>query len=77
MNGIPNNTDDAAIVGAIIAMAHGLGMSVVAEGVEKQDQLEFLQDKNCDEYQGFLASKPVIASEFLSLVVKNMKKLAD
>ena len=77
LNGIPNNTDDAAIVGAIIAMAHGLGMSVVAEGVEKQDQLEFLQDKNCDEYQGFLASKPVIASEFLSLVVKNMKKLAD
>ena len=74
---IPNNTDDAAIVGAIIAMAHGLGMGVVAEGIEKEEQLDFLRDRDCDEYQGFLSSKPVLASEFLALVAKNMKKLAD
>jgi diguanylate cyclase (GGDEF)-like protein len=74
---VPNNTDDAAIVGAIIAMAHGLGMGVVAEGIEKQEQLEFLRDRDCDEYQGFLSSKPILASEFLTLVARNMKKLAD
>ena len=77
LNDIPDNTDDAAIVGAIIAMAHGLGMGVVAEGIEKQEQLDFLRDRDCDEYQGYLSSKPVIASEFLALVAKNMKKLAD
>ena len=74
---IPNNTDDAAIVGAIIAMAHGLGMGVVAEGIERQEQLDFLCDCDCDEYQGFLLSKPILASDFLALVTKNMKKLAD
>jgi diguanylate cyclase (GGDEF)-like protein len=77
LNDIPNNTDDAAIVGAIIAMAHGLGMGVVAEGIEKQEQLDFLRDRDCDEYQGFLSSKPVLASEFLALVAKNMRQLAD
>lgn len=77
MNDIPNNTDDAAIVGAIIAMAHGLGMGVVAEGIERQEQLDFLRDRDCDEYQGYLLSKPILASDFLALVAKNMKKLAD
>jgi diguanylate cyclase (GGDEF)-like protein len=77
MNEIPNNTDDAAIVGAIIAMAHGLGMGVVAEGIERQEQLDFLVDRDCDEYQGYLLSKPILASDFLALVAKNMKKLAD
>jgi diguanylate cyclase (GGDEF)-like protein len=77
LNGIPDNSDDAAIVGAIISMAHGLGMSVVAEGIEKQEQLDFLRDRDCDEYQGFLVSKPVIASKFLTLLTRNRKKLAD
>ena len=77
MNEIPDNTDDAAIVGAIISMAHGLGMGVVAEGIERQEQLDFLRDRDCDEYQGYLLSKPVLASDFLALVAKNMKQLAD
>ena len=74
---VPNNTDDSAIVGAIIAMAHGLGMGVVAEGIEKQEQLEFLRDRDCDEYQGFLASKPLLASDFKALVAKNMKAFSQ
>ncbi len=74
---VPANTNDAAIVGAIISMAHGLGMNVVAEGIEEEDQLDFLRDTDCDEYQGYLASKPVLASDFQALVAKNMKKLAD
>jgi diguanylate cyclase (GGDEF)-like protein len=76
MKDIPDSTDDAAIVGAIIAMAHGLGLGVVAEGIEKQAQLEFLRDRDCDEYQGYLASKPLLPSDFVTLVAKNMKKLA-
>jgi EAL domain-containing protein (putative c-di-GMP-specific phosphodiesterase class I)/uncharacterized protein YlxP (DUF503 family) len=77
MNDVPNNSDDAAIVGAMITMAHGLGMGVVAEGIERQEQLDFLRDRDCDEYQGYLLSKPILASDFLALVAKNMKKLAD
>jgi diguanylate cyclase (GGDEF)-like protein len=76
LNDIPNNADDAAIVGAIITMAHGLGLGVVAEGIERQEQLDFLRDRDCDEYQGYLLSKPILASDFLALVAKNMKKLA-
>ncbi len=74
---VPKNTDDAAIVGAMIAMAHGLGLGVVAEGIEREQQLDFLRDRDCDEYQGFLASKPLIASEFVALVQKTNKRLAD
>jgi len=77
INDIPGNTDDAAIVGAMIAMAHGLGLGVVAEGIENQEQLDFLRDRDCDEYQGFLSSKPLLASDFMKLVARNMKRLAD
>ena len=77
LNDIPENSNDAAIVGAIITMAHGLGMGVVAEGIERQEQLDFLRDRDCDEYQGYLLSKPILASDFVALVTKNMKQLAD
>ncbi|HEX2826796.1 MAG TPA: EAL domain-containing protein [Burkholderiales bacterium] len=56
--------DRAAIVTAIIAMAHSLGLSVVAEGIETEPQLAFLGAQGCDEYQGYFKSKPVPASEF-------------
>jgi diguanylate cyclase (GGDEF)-like protein/PAS domain S-box-containing protein len=58
---IPTNADDTAITTAIIAMAHTLKLSVVAEGVETTDQLAFLQTQHCDEIQGYLLSKPVPA----------------
>ncbi|MGZ5040248.1 MAG: putative bifunctional diguanylate cyclase/phosphodiesterase, partial [Usitatibacter sp.] len=60
---ISADTDDAAIVQAIIAMAHGLRLRVVAEGVESEGQLEFLRALDNDEYQGFLFSKPLPARE--------------
>ncbi len=54
----------SAIVAAIIAMAHSMGMNVVAEGVENEHQLQFLKARGCDEYQGFLVSKPLLPEEF-------------
>jgi diguanylate cyclase (GGDEF)-like protein len=54
---------DAAIVQAIITLAHGLQLRVVAEGVEREDQLEFLRGLDTDEYQGFLYSRALPARE--------------
>ena len=50
---LPHNRDDLAITRAVIAMAHGLSMTVVAEGVEEQCQFDALRDEGCDEFQGF------------------------
>lgn len=60
----------AALVKAIIAMAHSMGMDVIAEGVEHKEQLEFLGANNCDTMQGFFFSKPVPPDEFEKMLVK-------
>ncbi|TYQ30917.1 EAL domain-containing protein [Pseudanabaena sp. UWO310] len=59
----PQNRDDAAITSAIIAMAHNLNLRVIAEGVEREEQLEFLRSHNCDAVQGYLFSRPIPADE--------------
>lgn len=61
IRGLGQGSEDAAITRAIIAMAHGLSLKVVAEGVEREDQLEFLRAERCDEVQGYLISRPVEA----------------
>ncbi len=58
LEGVPANTDDAAIISVIIALAHRLEIRVVAEGVETQEQLSFLMEQGCDGLQGFLLGKP-------------------
>ncbi|WP_236715589.1 GGDEF domain-containing phosphodiesterase [Pseudomonas sp. BMS12] len=60
--------EDAAITRAIIAMAHGLELKVVAEGVETQAQMDFLKLQRCDEIQGYLISPPVPAAQFAELL---------
>ena len=59
VNDIPADSDDSALTRAIIAMGHSLGLHVVAEGVERSDQLEFLRREGCDEYQGYLFARPM------------------
>jgi diguanylate cyclase (GGDEF)-like protein/PAS domain S-box-containing protein len=61
IRGLAEGSGDAAITRAIIAMAHGLSLKVVAEGVECPEQLEFLKAEGCDEVQGYLISRPVEA----------------
>ncbi len=53
---------DAAMVTAIIDLAHGLGLAATAEGVETEEQLRFLRERGCDEFQGFLISRPLAAA---------------
>lgn len=60
--------EDAAIVTAIIGMAKSLGFKTIAEGVETQDQLDFLIAQRCDEVQGYLFSKPVPAEDFAKML---------
>jgi diguanylate cyclase (GGDEF)-like protein len=54
---ITNDPDDAAIVDAIVSLAHNLRLRVIAEGVETREQLEYLRSRGCDEVQGFLYSR--------------------
>lgn len=62
INSLPGDAADAAIVGAVLAMARGLGLAVVAEGVETQGQLDFLQQAGCELVQGFLYARPAPAA---------------
>lgn len=61
LQGIPANHDHLAITRAIIDFAHGLGVSVIAQGAETRQQVEFLREHNCDSVQGFYFSEPVSA----------------
>ena len=57
---------DVAVTRAIIAIGHGLGLTVVAEGVESEEQFAILREEKCDEIQGFLISPPVPGDQFTS-----------
>ena len=65
---IPEDEDDMAICGAVIAMAHHLKLSVVAEGVETEAQMAFMREHGCDSIQGYYVSKPLPADEFTELL---------
>jgi EAL domain-containing protein (putative c-di-GMP-specific phosphodiesterase class I) len=74
---IPENKSDSDLVDAVIAMAHKLHMKVVAEGVENEQQLEFLRWHKCDAIQGYYYSKPCSGEQVLSLLTNNTKSISS
>jgi diguanylate cyclase (GGDEF)-like protein/PAS domain S-box-containing protein len=72
MRNFPQNSENRAITEAIIAMGKTLSLTVVAEGVETQDQWNFLRDHVCDEMQGFYFSKPIPPDQFTDLLSKQI-----
>ncbi|MEO8458107.1 MAG: EAL domain-containing protein [Chloroflexota bacterium] len=69
--GVTTDANDAAIASATIAMAHSLKLKVTAEGVETVEQLAFYRTHGCDEFQGYLLSKPCPADQLTELVCSN------
>lgn len=65
---IDTDADDRVITDTIIIMAHTLGLTVIAEGVETQEQMDYLREKGCDEAQGFLVSHPLEADDCLEFL---------
>ncbi|MHB8551087.1 MAG: EAL domain-containing protein, partial [Acidiferrobacterales bacterium] len=68
---IPTDPNDSAIAQAIIAMAHNLGIQVIAEGVETSAQRAFLRTHHCDGMQGYLFSKPLGPEKMTRLLLRN------
>ncbi|MCI2283366.1 EAL domain-containing protein [Colwellia sp. MSW7] len=71
---IVSDDNDQAIVRAVIAMAHNLNLGVIAEGVETQEQLDFLSDNLCNSVQGYLFSKPIPFDAFIELLETKRSK---
>lgn len=68
---VTTNPEDAALAGAIIAMAHSLHLRVIAEGVETEGQLGFFASHHCDEIQGYFFSPPLLASDCANFLQQN------
>jgi diguanylate cyclase (GGDEF)-like protein len=73
---LPHNGDDVAITRAVIAMAHSLKMSVVAEGVEHQQQFDLLRAEGCDEFQGYYCRPPLEEPELMRFLVEERTRHA-
>ena len=76
---IPHSADDMTISSSVIALGHAMGLKVLAEGVETREQLEFLQQKGCDYFQGYFCSRPIPAQDFTRLLeqARDAQKLVE
>lgn len=77
INDLGSNSKNDSIVKAMIELAHGLGMSVVAEGVETSAQLASLQGFGCDQYQGYLCSRPLNAEDIAAVLRRKPQPLRE
>lgn len=75
VSGLPDDLDDVLLVKAILAMAKGFDLKVVAEGVEDHDQLAFLADQGCDLVQGFLLAKPMDEATYIDFLHNNQAEV--
>lgn len=71
---VPADPDDIAITKGVIALGHGLRLKVVAEGVETEEQRQFLKSNECDEIQGYLYSKPLPESEMTPMLKAHFRR---
>jgi EAL domain-containing protein (putative c-di-GMP-specific phosphodiesterase class I) len=72
VRGATTDADDASVVTAVIAVAHSLGLRVVAQGVESEAQVTLLRSLGCDEVQGYLWSPPLPAAECERILVQGL-----
>jgi diguanylate cyclase (GGDEF)-like protein/PAS domain S-box-containing protein len=73
---LPTDKNDVAITNTIISLAHHLDLQVIAEGVERPEQRQFLLDNGCDEIQGFLFGHPMMDAELMSFLQQGKQPLA-
>ncbi|MCH7697463.1 MAG: EAL domain-containing protein [Chloroflexi bacterium] len=73
LENVATDSRDAVIVANTIALAHGLHLTVIAEGIETEEQLSFLREHHCDQFQGFLFSEPLPAAAFERLLSQAKK----
>ena len=71
-----HNNDDSIIVNAVIGLAHNLGLRVIAEGIEDDEQLEYLREHDCDVVQGFYYTQPLLADDLYQWAMKHEKDVA-
>jgi diguanylate cyclase (GGDEF)-like protein/PAS domain S-box-containing protein len=76
IRGLPDDGDDIAITQAVIAMAHSLGLTVIAEGVENDAQLAALRRLGCDEAQGYLLGRPMAAADLARRLERRAPRLS-
>lgn len=74
--GVDANEEDASLVQAIIAMAHGLNLSVIAEGVDTAAQIDYLKRHGCEQIQGYFFSRPVETEKLTEMLLAG-RTLAD
>ncbi|WEG10968.1 EAL domain-containing protein [Pullulanibacillus sp. KACC 23026] len=72
-----DSVSDCNLVSTIISLAHSLEMTVIAEGVEKEEQLTILRNYKCEEFQGYLFSPPIAPNDFKALLVINQEDTSD
>ncbi len=77
VGGLPNNVEDMAIARAVVALGHSMSMTVVAEGVETEDQARALIDLGCEQMQGYLLSRPREPAEFAHWLRARTRTAAD